>query len=303
MHKRYQDIYDKIVKLIKSKGIPYYIKKWKKCNMKEHYKTEEEFKDELIECVQKYHHHTSLYYKGNWIQSKKHIQEGKRSLKRYKYIIELRKLPYMKLDKDKIGIIRFYQYVDPVNMNNGKKEWMKFGKIIRNKIRDWQKKGMKGLILDFRYFYGGNVFPLYYAFSDILEDSTIYGWSNKKANKDDKVWINVKKGKILHGQKYLSDRLNINIPVAIVVGNDTASSGEFGALIFYGRKNVKFFGQRTSGNLSGNMLIKLNKDITICLTCSLVNTVDGTFHIKEYIDPDIETNTPIIDAKKWIKSC
>lgn len=135
---------------------------------------------------------------------------------------------------------------------------------------------------------------------NIFEGSTIFGWLNYKAKKQDKIWINIKNGKILYNKKYLSDKLNIDIPIAIIIGNNTSSSDELGAIMFYGRKNVKFFGQKTSGDLSGNETIKINKNITINVTSSLVNTVDGTFHIKEYIEPDKITNEPIYDAKKWI---
>ena len=207
---------------------------------------------------------------------------------------------------NKIGKIIFYQFID-----EHKKDQDKLVKLVKDHLEKWEKDGLLGLILDFRYHYGGrgrlarsnslsNVFPLYYAFSNIFNNSTIYGWYNKKAKKNDKVWVNIKKGKLNYGT-FLSDKLNFNHPIAIIIGKNTSSSGEFGSLMFYGRKNVKFFGKPTDGNLSGNYVIDIGDNIKFKFTASLVNTVDGTFHIKEKIYPDKRTDRPVTYARKWIK--
>ena len=304
MDNKYKKIYNKVRKLIKKKGIPYYVKKMNKQNfkMKNNYESEYDFIVDLNEYVKSYHHHTLIFYKNNYIPSKKQwIKWKKGDLTHLKYNKEPRKLPYMKLTINNIGIIRFYKYYEPYTLKERKQEMNKFVKYVRLKLEKWLKyKKLKGIIFDFRYHYGGSISPIYYSLVDIFNNSTLYAWSNKKANKKDKVWVNVRNNEIIHDQQFLNDKLNINIPIAIIIGNNTASAGEFGAIMFYGRKKTKFFGKRTSGDLSGNKTIKINKDIYIALTGSLVNSVDGTFHIKEYIKPDLETNSPLIEAKKWI---
>ena len=219
-----------------------------------------------------------------------------------RYNKEPRKLPYMELTKDGIGIIRFYQFNNQDTFKETRQEESKFIKYVRPKLKQWLKnKKLKGLVFDFRYHYGGNVWPIYYALVDIFNNSTIYGWLNKKADKKDKIWLNVRGNNVRYGQQFLSDQLNVDIPIAVIIGNNTSSSGEFGALMFYGRNNTRFFGQRTSGQLSGNMTKRINKDIRMELTGSLVNSVDGVFHVKEYIEPDRVTDNPMVEAKRWIK--
>lgn len=305
MQKKYKDIYNKVTKLIETQGIPYYVKRWKKrrAKIKDNYKTEYDFIIDLNEYVKSYNPHTSIFYKNNYVPSKKQLRQWKKGdLPVLRYNKEPRKLPHMELTKDGIGIIRFYQYDNPDTLKEMKQEMNKFVKYVRPKLKQWLKnKKLKGLVFDFRYHYGGDVFPIYYSLVDIFNNSTIYGWSNKKASEKDKVWVNVRGNNVRHGQQFLSDQLNVDIPIAIIIGNNTSSSGEFGALMFYGRDNTKFFGQRTSGQLSGNFPVKINKDITMMLTGSLVNSVDGVFHVKEYIEADRVTDNPMVEAKRWVK--
>ncbi len=305
MQKKYKDIYNKVTKSIEKEGIPYYVKRWNKqsIKMKDNYKSEYDFIIDLNEYVKSYNPHTSIFYKNDYVPSKKQMRKWKKGDSPIlRYAKESRKLPYMELTKDGIGIIRFYQYINPNTLKETKQEINKFARYVRPKLKQWLKnKKLKGLVFDFRYHYGGDVFPIYYSLVDIFNNSTIYGWSNKKASEKDKVWINVRGDKIIHGQQFLSDQLNVDIPIAIIIGNNTSSSGEFGALMFYGRENTQFFGQRTSGYLSGNFPVKINKDITINVTGSLVNSVDGTFHVNEYIKPDVKTDNPMVEAKRWIK--
>lgn len=100
----------------------------------------------------------------------------------------------------------------------------------------------------------------------------------------------------------MDNKINIGIPIAIIIGNNTYSSGEIAAVIFRGRNNVKFFGDKTGGGLSVNKTYKINTNINIAITEKLITSVDGYFFSNEYLIPDIYTDFPIIDAKKWILS-
>ena len=272
--------------------------------LKKTYETNLDFIKDINECVKKYHNHTSIFYKDNYIPSKKQIKKTTK-IKKLKYSNKPRELPYMKFNKkNKIGYIRFYQYNLPSlkDMKSAEKIAEKFGKKVANKIKNWKKQNMKGLIIDLRYHYGGSIMPFYYSMTNIFNNSTLLAWSKKKAKKDEKVWINIVNHKILYDQKFLNDKLNINIPIAVIIGPDTTSSGEIAAASFYGKDNVKFFGKRTYGMLSVNYPYQINRDILINLTGTVINTTDLKFHKKEYLKPNIITNIPVIDAKKWINS-
>ena len=294
----YHKIFNKIDTIIKNNGISYYLKQWKKHKMKHHYKNKIDFINDLAKYVKSYHPHSSIIYKNIYIQTKK---QYKNTLK-LKYTNEDRKMPKFSF-VNKIGKITFFTFILD-NSNNKKNidDQNKLVFLVKKHLKLWNKKNIRGLILDFRYHYGGSVFPHYMAFSNLFNNSTIYAWYNKKAEKDYKVWVNIENGKIKHNRIFINKHLNFNKPIAIIIGKYTSSAGEFAALTFYGRDKVKFFGQNTAGYLSGNKIIKINNDIELILTEDLVTTVDGTFHIKEKIYPDKKTNKPIVDAIKWINS-
>jgi C-terminal processing protease CtpA/Prc len=92
----------------------------------------------------------------------------------------------------------------------------------------------------------------------------------------DKKWCNIKDGIVSFKQKFITNKLVFEKPIAIIIGKHTISSGEFITGIFYGRSNVKIFGHKTGGYFSSNNTIELNDDLIFNFTSSLCTTVDGT---------------------------
>jgi C-terminal processing protease CtpA/Prc len=290
----HKKIIDKINNIIKKDGIPSYVKKWKPKKMKKKYNNDKEFLVALAEFTKSYHFHSGIIYKDKYVPTKKQLEKWKSMSIPIKKMTQKRRMPSFTYS-DKIGRITFYQFI-----GKHKTDAKKLEKLVKKHIEEWEKKNIKGLILDFRNHYGGNIFPLYDAFSNLFNNSTIYGWSNKKAKKKDTVWVNIENGKLKHNRKFLNDKINFDGNIAVIIGPNTGKSGEFASLMFYGRDNVKFFGRPSAGSLSANQVIKINNDVDLMLTSSLVNTVDGTFHEEEKIYPDKITHKPIINAKKWI---
>ena len=130
-----------------------------------------------------------------------------------------------------------------------------------------------------------------------MGDTTLLAATNKKITKND-YWIHFvnKKNKI---SKFKTKELKVKIPIAVIFGKHTTSSGEIGAAIFKGRTNTKSFGERSSGLYSGNEDYKINDKYSLVLTTTLYQTVDMEFG-KEYLVPDVKTTKPITEAKKWI---
>ena len=91
-------------------------------------------------------------------------------------------------------------------------------------------------------------------------------------------------------------------PIAIIIGKNTSSSGEISAAIFYGKPNIKFFGEPTGGALSINEGHKINDNLELIITTAFYQTTDKKIHYDEKLYPDYQTNNPIKDAIKWINN-
>jgi Peptidase family S41 len=301
-------ILKKIINTIKKFGIPQYIKKWKRYQMKNRYSSIEKFNIDLKRLVASYHHHSFINYKNGFVVTPEDKKRWKKYMKKRKKI-KITKLPRKMPDfefKNGIGKIVIYHFFLEYEGNEPNsqsiKDQEKQVQLIQSHLKKWkkQKQKIKGLIIDFRQHVGGSVIHLYEAFADIFEGATIYGWKNSQAKKSDKIWINVENEKVIYNQKYLGNDLNWDVPIAILIGDNTSSSGEFGSIMFYGRPNTRFFGKKSSGDLSGNNTISADDDYMLILTESLVNTPDLTFHNSEQIEPDVVTDTPIKLARNWI---
>lgn len=292
---KYESIINKINNSIKKYGIPQYLKEWKPYKMKNNYKTDEDFYKDLIKYIKSYHHHTSLNYKLN---NTKLIKKNKKYNNNYD-----KKLPTFHYNnKDKIGTIKFYHYfLDMDDKMYKSSEFINLVNSVKNKLNEWNKIGLNGLIIDLRNHIGGWYVPFVYSLSDILNNKTLFAWSNKKVKITDKKWINFSNNNIKFNQKFLNNKIDTDYKIAVIIGKNTISSGEFCASIFYrNNKNIKIFGENSGGYFSVNSTINITNNLKLNLTSSLVTTVNGVFHEKQYLKPNIYTKQPLIDAKKWI---
>ena len=290
----YQKTYQKILYQIKKDGIPKYVKKFRP-NKKDLFSNQDDFYKFVSDEIKKYHPHTYLdILKKNDSNNNKDKPVFKANLKKLR--------PPTKFSiKNGIGIIKLYQYIRcRPDLGDTKEDYEKIESKYKNEIKNFiSNKDLKGLIIDFQNHHGGSMFPLIEAFNQLFENTTLYAWGNKKAKKDDKLWTNVKNGKINSGQKFLKKDINTNIPIAIIIGPNTYSSGEIVASCFKGSRNVKFFGKNSGNGLSTNQGYKID-NYMLYLTAILETTKDGKF--QEYLEPDVYTNAPIREAKKWINS-
>jgi C-terminal processing protease CtpA/Prc len=258
----------KINTLIKKYGIPKYVKNWIPASKS----------FDIESSLKTYHKHSFIL---NPLETSTYYVENK--------------MPTVKLGSDKIGIITIYSFIT-YDKKTKKEAIQKMTKIVH----DFLNQKMIGLIIDFRYHQGGDFWPIIKLFDRYLNNSTLFAFSNVKVKKSEKGWMNLENKKIKYNTFFKEDN-NIHIPIAIIVGKNTSSSGEFGAALFKGRPNIKFFGTRTAGYLSSNQDYKINKDVLLVLTSLLITTYDGIWRDDEFLDVDKKTNKPITDAKLWIK--
>lgn len=207
------------------------------------------------------------------------------------------KMPYFEY-KNEIGYVKFYKFMD--NSLNSKNESKEFIELTKNKIDEWINKKTKGIIIDLREHYGGSFIPVVYGLYQLLGNGTLFGISKTIINKQSKNWITLINNNIKL-QEFVEPK-QIDIKIAILINENTASAGEFIGLSFK-RQNVKFFGNDSRGLLSFNNNYKL-KQTTLILTNEYVTDINMNFYNDKInkLKVDIFSSRPKLRAKQWISN-
>lgn len=160
-----------------------------------------------------------------------------------------------------------------------------------------------GLVLDFSTNSGGNMWPMLIGLSPLLSEGQLGAFrsSDEVTSKIEKINGLITLGGKSHFLNYPpSAAPQGKTPyIAIIVGSNSASSGEITPLLFYGQKNVKFFGQKTAGFTSANQVFPLPNGGTLVLTTSMTEDRNGHAH-SDGIEPDVISNQPFEDSFKWL---
>ena len=88
-------------------------------------------------------------------------------------------------------------------------------------------------------------------------------------------------------------------PVAVLIGTQTASSGESTAISFRGRANTRFFGQASAGFTTGNEVFELSDGALIVLSTTVELDRTGQEY-GESIIPEVVTANPESEASEWL---
>lgn len=96
-----------------------------------------------------------------------------------------------------------------------------------------------------------------------------------------------------------------NAPVAVLISNNTGSSGEATAISFIGRPNTRFFGAATYGFTTGNIAIPLEDQALLVVTAS--EMADRTAKTHPKVLPDETTSRFSVNdtdhpALRWLLS-
>jgi len=284
-------IIKKTISIIKKYGIKKYIDKF---DFKFDYNKDDDeciFYEKLNKFIKKYHEHSSFKIMKKLCNNSS-IYEN---ISRYKNSKIWRKLPSCKI-KNNIGIIEFYKFVmtgsgnfiDPIDRKDRDKIVEFVDQFINN-------NKMKGLIIDFRKHYGGSFMPVALSFGKYFD--TLFRFYQNILSP----WATFSEDKIVY-TKYKSNKNYFPKPIAIIIGKNTSSSGEISAAMFYGKPNIKFFGEPTGGALSINEGHKINDNLEIIITTALYQTTDKKIHYDEKLYPNNETNNPIKEAIDWINN-
>lgn len=206
--------------------------------------------------------------------------------------------PKGKILEDRVGYVAIFQF-----NGQAEDEVNKYADEIQSFIMEQAKQPACGWIVDLSEDLGGNMYPMIAGLGALVGEGDLGSFKDAKGQitkwsyHDGKSWDgNTALAKVSHPEFLLNPE---KTPVAVLIGANTASSGEATALSFRGRPNTRFFGQASYGLTTGNEGFELNDGAIIILTT--VVELDRTG--KEYggsISPDFFTSNAESDAIDWL---
>lgn len=200
-------------------------------------------------------------------------------------------LPTVSLNGD-IAVIKLPDFLGTAEAGR------KYAKVAEDFIHENRDK-IKGVVLDLRGNTGGDMGPMATAVSSLLPDGELMYYHYRSYD----VPVTLKDGVIDNagtGGKSLYPDEKLNVPVAILTDDMTASSGEALTLCFRGLENVRTFGAPTAGYTSVNMLYSLCDGAQLYLTVAFDKARTGEVFEETPIEPDVVTDSPFEAALEWL---
>lgn len=184
---------------------------------------------------------------------------------------------------------------------------LQFADSLQKTIQNLYATGIKGWIVDLSENTGGNMSPMVAGLGPLFSSDTL-GYLvdvNKKRNG----WFYSK------GKYYWNDSpgmevtspvtLSLRLPIAVLTGPQTGSSGEAVAISFIANQNTRSFGKSTWGLTTGNGSFALPDGSQIYLASTIMADRTGKLY-PHGISPDEpvtgKTEEMIQAATKWILS-
>ena len=202
-------------------------------------------------------------------------------------------LPTVSLDGD-IAIIKLPDFLGTAEAGQ------KYAKVAEDFIHENRDK-IKGVVLDLRGNTGGDMGPMATAVSSLLPDGELVYYHYRSYD----VPVTLKNGVVSNagtGGKSLYPEEKLNVPVAILTDDMTASSGEALTLCFRGLENTRTFGAPTAGYTSVNMLYNMYDGAQMYLTVAFDKARTGEIFKETPIEPDVATGSPLEAALEWLRS-
>ncbi len=200
------------------------------------------------------------------------------------------------IDGKQIRPVIGYIAVGSFHGNSDGLEAKKFARYGQELIRDLDSAGTCGWIVDLRQNSGGNMWPMIAAVGPLLGEGIV--GAHVGADPEERVeWI-YEGGKSIArsaADGTFKVRTNVStdsyspidpdIPIAVLIGKDTASSGEAVVVAFSGRANTRSFGQPTSGATTGRAVIPMSNGSKLALVVSYLQNSKG-YTFDAMINPD-----------------
>lgn len=158
---------------------------------------------------------------------------------------------------------------------------------------------IKGVIVDLRDNIGGGMYPMLAAISPFIPDGLLFQFKSDYYTSS----VELNAGVITQNKNTLitvEDLDVLDIPVAVLQNEWTASSGEATLISFKGLPNVKTFGCASAGYCSANQVYSLYDGAELVLTVSKDVDRLGNEYCEDPIEPDFVTDSPLEDAYNWL---
>lgn len=201
-------------------------------------------------------------------------------------------LPEVTYTEDEILIVKLPE------MMGTKEECETYAKTALDQIKNCPNP--KGVIIDLRDNFGGDMGPMVSAISPFLPDGVLmyfhmYGQKmpvilNGTATRGGGTPVQLESFKMV----------DENRKIAVLVNENTASSAEATMICLMGIKNSKSFGVPTAGYCSANNLYPLADGAKLMLTIGEDVSLAGDTYNEDPISPDVVTDTALEDATAWI---
>lgn len=172
---------------------------------------------------------------------------------------------------------------------------------IRSAIESLSKKESSFWIVDLRYAIEGDLEPMIAGMAPLLGEGLVATVIDGK-KKIRKLY------EVHNGRFYDNQRLVVNLPVftqdirnskvAVLTSKYTAGGAEILSIAMKGKKNTRFFGERTAGQITGTNYVQINKDLVMSISDSQFHDRKGNSY-KENVKPDsFITFTPGVEESK-----
>ncbi|AZI26326.1 hypothetical protein EA772_13605 [Pedobacter sp. G11] len=177
----------------------------------------------------------------------------------------------------------------PGNTDFRGKQMDSIAKEIKNAISKINNQDIKGWVIDLRVNTGGNMYPMIAGLSDLIGEGKVGGFLTS-TNEPDGAWI-IKNGSFYVDSvkvspiKYSGYPIKKDIPVALLISGNTASSGEMTAISFIGRRKSVIIGEQSGGYTTSNLGFKLNEYSGLNLAVDYAADRNGKIYPK-YLIPD-----------------
>ncbi|MDF1488646.1 S41 family peptidase [Tessaracoccus caeni] len=161
-----------------------------------------------------------------------------------------------------------------------------------------------GWIVDLRGNRGGNMYPMFSGLTQLLPDGPAMTFRTRDGVETEVTMnpdgVAVGGGATVHAVPEQSKVQGQ--PIAVLLDQDTASSGEAVATAFHGLDRVRSFGVPTAGYTSANSVLPLYDKALLVLTGAVYVDRDGVNLNEEPIVPDVEASpTTVLDeATGWL---
>ncbi len=152
-------------------------------------------------------------------------------------------------------------------------------------VEELQQQGVESLVFDLRDNPGGSLDSLVNCLDALLPEGTIITLESKNGKEE----------------KYTSDAKEVDLPMAVIVNEDSYSAAEFFAEALREYDKAQIVGEKTCGKGYSQITYELNNGGALALSSNCYYTPDGKSLIGIGVEPDVICSlTKQQEAKKYV---